>query len=155
MATTLFALRSDDGGIFDASSSVSLKTAGARPGLRADRAFTLAKTTRVSIAPTEAFDALGTFTLALVVTPENLRVNQVLVDSERPPVRLTLVSDGTRSTRRTAGRRSRRPASSRSGRRPTSAWSVAIAGLWCWSSTGGRPASWPPARRWCPRVAGA
>ena len=83
MATTLFALRSDDGGIFDASSSVSLKTAGARPGLRADRAFTLAKTTRVSIAPTEAFDALGTFTLALVVTPENLRVNQVLVDSER------------------------------------------------------------------------
>jgi len=95
MATTLFALRSDDGGIFDASSSVSLKTAGARPGLRADRAFTLAKTTRVSIAPTEAFDALGTFTLALVVTPENLRVNQVLVDSERPAVRLTLVGDGT------------------------------------------------------------
>ena len=95
MARTLFALRADDGGIFDASSSVSLKTAGARPGLRDDRAFELAKTTRVSVAPTEAFDALGTFTLSLVVTPASLRVNQVLVDSERPPVRLTLLGDGT------------------------------------------------------------
>lgn len=95
MARTLLALRADDGGVFDAASNVSLTMAGARPTALTDRAVRLAKTTRVSIAPSEDFDSLDTFTLALEVTPESLRVNQVLVDSERPPVRLTLRGDGT------------------------------------------------------------
>ncbi len=96
MSRTLLAIKADDAGIFDASSSaLPLKTSGTRIVDSAGGSVRLGKTSRIRVTPAAQLHALDAFTLTVEATPDGVRTKQVLIDSERPPVRLTVRNSGT------------------------------------------------------------
>jgi Concanavalin A-like lectin/glucanases superfamily/IPT/TIG domain len=93
MGRTVLALRVDDGGLFNASSSaLKVTTAGRRITATDSGGLHLDKTSRVKVAPAAGLDA---FTLSVEATADSLRSAQVLVDSEQPPIKLSLRRGGT------------------------------------------------------------
>jgi hypothetical protein len=95
MSRTLLAIRADDAGLFDASSSaLRLTSSGTRIDAAAGGSVRLGRTSRISVPPAAQLDELDAFTLVVEVTPDGLRTKQVLLDSECPPVRLALRADG-------------------------------------------------------------
>jgi Concanavalin A-like lectin/glucanases superfamily len=95
MSRELLALRVAGGAIFDDSpDGLALKTSGAAVTALAAGEATFAKTSRVTVTPSDRFDAVDAFTLEVRATASALGEEQVVVDSDRPHVRLTVRGDG-------------------------------------------------------------
>ncbi len=94
MSRTLLALRADDGGVFDASSSpLTVKASGAKLAVDDDGRVAFDKTSRVTAKPDPALASLDEFTLVVEAAVERASAAQVLVDSDQ--VRLLVQRDGT------------------------------------------------------------
>ena len=95
MSRELLELRIAGGAIFDDSpDGLALTNSGAAVAVLADGEARFAKTSRLTLTPSARFDAVAAFTLEVQMTPSALGVDQVVVDSDRPPIRLMLRADG-------------------------------------------------------------
>ena len=94
MPRALLTLRADDTGIFDAASAMKLSASGARIDLTDDGGAVMDKTSRVTVKPDARLRDLDAFTLAVEATPAAVRSRQVLLDSQQPPIRLSVLDGG-------------------------------------------------------------